>query len=254
MKPLLLFVALVAAGGASPAISPGKDGVAAGGAPVGYHELLPDWARFSPALKKAVRDGAMGLLNDERLPLPVQDWDAATSKTVWRQPPLAAAELPGQWRSIASSWLGWKAGTLQKKSCRKDSCTLTVVFASGEAASAPYTIGVSATGGALVVDAIECAGPVRSVLKLIGKGEAQWRPYAKALALPEDSAPSSEYAVEDHCYTAPSPEQQPTVRVRLGAVSGRIDTIVVSQGPWPGVTATFGEKKIESVVRQRVGE
>lgn len=256
VKPLVLIIAAaIAATGAPAAVRYEKDvAVLEDGGRVAYLELVADWARFSPALKKTVRDGKLGLLNGERLPLAAQEWDAAASKTVWRQPAFTVVELPGLWRGVAASWLGWKSGTLVKKACKKDSCALTVVFEAGETKSAPYAIGVTGAGGALVVDSIECAGPVRGVLKLIEKGEAQWRPYATALALPEDSAPSSEYAVQDHCYMAPSPERQPTVRVRLGAVSGRIDTIVVSQGPWPGVTATYGDKKIESVARQRVGE
>jgi hypothetical protein len=240
MRRLVILAALAAIAAAPAAVAYEKDAVVLpDGARVGYHELVA---------------GAAGILNGEKFPLPVQEWDAASSRNAWRRPAVSTPELPGLWRSLAGAWMGWKGGALVKKACRKDACTLTVVLESGEARSSPYTIGVTAAGGALSVDAIECAGPVRAVLKLIERGEAQWRPYAKALALPEDSAPSSEYAVEDHCYLAPSDGQQPAVRVRLGAVSGRIDTIVVTQGPWPGVTATFGGKKIESVARQRVGE
>jgi hypothetical protein len=252
MKPIALIVALVAAAGASQ-VSYEKDAIVAGGARVAYPDLCGDWGRFSPALKKAVRDGGLGLLQGERLPLPVEEWDAAAGKNVWRQPATATAELGGHWREIAGAWLNWRSGALQKKSCKKDGCTLTVVFESGEGASLPYALGVTIRDGAVTVDAIECAGPIRGVLRLVEKGEAQWRPYAKVLQLPDDSAPSSEYSVQDHCYAAADAARQPTVSVKLGEVSGRIDTISVSQGPWPGVTVKFGAKKIENVTRQRVG-
>ncbi|MBI5526715.1 MAG: hypothetical protein HY897_10320 [Deltaproteobacteria bacterium] len=221
------------------------------GKEVPYPALLSDWAMFSKDLKEKAAAGTMGLLCGERFPFPVPEWDGATGRYVWRQP-AGPANLPALWREFAHGWLDWRTGALKKKSCRKGSCTLGVVFAGDGAASNQYDMTVSTAGGRAVVEAVECAGPVSAVLKLFARGETRWAAYAKALNLPEDSAPLSEYAVKDACYRAAAPERQPSVLVKLGPASGRIDTIMVTQGPWPAVTARFGAKKIDEIARTRI--
>jgi hypothetical protein len=249
----VLVLAAMPAGGEpdGPAAAFERGAVRIGEKEVPYQALLSDWTLFSKDLREKAARGTLGLLCGERFPFPVSEWDGGSGKYVWRQP-AGPVNLAALWRDFAQGWLGWRTGTLQKKTCRKGSCTLNVVFEGDGAASNQYVISISTAGGRAPVDAVECAGPAGAVLKLFSKGETRWAAYARALSLPEDSAPLSEYSVKDACYRASAPERQPSVLVKLGSASGRIDTITVTQGPWPAVTARFGAKKIEEIARTRV--